>query len=188
MNKKKLISSIIIIIGVLYFGIDGMTSDTLTTGSFDYPKENVQENTNPPPKKADSKLQGPYKVIRVVDGDTVIVDIEGIAERVRLIGVDTPESVHPNSEKNIPYGKIASDYTKSKLEGKEVRIEFDVQERDQYSRVLAYVYLDDKMFNMMLLEDGHAKVSTYPPNVKYVDEFTSIQTKAKRDEIGVWKY
>ena len=165
-----------------------MTSDTLTTGSFDYPKENVQENTNPPPEKADSKLQGPYKVIRVVDGDTVIVDIEGIAERVRLIGVDTPESVHPNSEKNIPYGKIASDYTKSKLEGKEVRIEFDVQERDQYSRVLAYVYLDDKMFNMMLLEDGHAKVSTYPPNVKYVDEFTSIQTKAKRDEIGVWKY
>ena len=76
------------------------------------------------------------KVKRVVDGDTLVVDLNGQEERVRLIGVDTPESVHPDDTKNIEAGKIASDFTKSKLEGKEVELEFDVQERDHYGRLL----------------------------------------------------
>ena len=115
-----------------------------------------------------------YDVVRVVDGDTIIVDIGGTEERVRLIGVDTPESVHPDSEKNTQAGILASDYTKSRLEGKQVELELDVQERDLYGRLLAYVYVDGVMYNKTLLADGVANLATYPPNVKYVDEFTAI--------------
>lgn len=126
------------------------------------------------------------KVNRIVDGDTIIVEFEGKEERVRLIGVDTPESVHPDIAKNLPEGKVASEYTKSKLEGKEVELEFDIQERDQYGRLLAYVWIDGTMFNKTLLEEGYARVSTYPPNVKYVEEFRAIQTKARVNNRGFW--
>lgn len=129
-----------------------------------------------------------YSVVRVVDGDTIIVDLDGTEERVRLIGVDTPESVHPDKSKNVAYGKIASEFTKSMLEDQAVTLEYDVQERDRYGRVLAYVYLDGEMFNKTLLEEGHAKVATYPPNVKYVDAFTAIQEKAREEKKGVWAY
>lgn len=115
-----------------------------------------------------------YTVTRVVDGDTIVVDIDGTAETVRLIGVDTPESVHPDADKNTEAGVAASDYTKAALEGKEVELELDVQERDKYGRLLAYVYLDGVMYNKTLLEEGVADIATYPPNVKYVDDFKAI--------------
>jgi endonuclease YncB( thermonuclease family) len=127
-----------------------------------------------------------FPVVRVVDGDTIIVDIDGIQERIRLIGIDTPESVHPDQERNVEYGEIASSFTKEQLEGQYVSLEFDAQERDQYGRLLAYVYFDDKMFNETLLEKGHAVVSTYPPNVRYVDHFLEIETEARENEIGLW--
>ena len=129
-----------------------------------------------------------YEVKRIVDGDTIVIDYNGKQEKVRLIGVDTPESVHPDKDKNNEYGKLASKYTKSKLEGKSVALEFDVQERDKYGRLLAYVYLDGKMFNKTLLEDGYAQVATYPPNVKYVDDFLKIEKKAKEINAGLWGY
>jgi len=127
------------------------------------------------------------KVVRVVDGDTIIVNFNGKDERVRLIGIDTPESVHPDVSRNLPEGKTAYEFTKSRLEGKEVVLEFDVQERDQYGRLLAYVYLNGVMFNKTLLEEGYARVATYPPNVKYVEEFTEIQKTAREKNKGFWK-
>lgn len=133
-------------------------------------------------------LQGPYTVVRVVDGDTFILDMNGTEQRVRLIGIDTPESVHPDQEKNVEYGKIASAFSKSSLGGKKVEIELDVQEKDKYGRLLVYLYTDGKMFNKILLEEGHAKVSTYPPNVKYVDDFTALQQKAREGKKGIWAY
>lgn len=136
----------------------------------------------------ESQLEDSYPVIRVVDGDTIIVDIDGAEERIRMIGIDTPESVHPDESKNIEYGKIASDFTKEQLENKAVALEYDVQERDKYGRILAYVYLDGKMYNKTLLEEGHAKVATYPPNVKYVDEFTALQEQARENKKGIWAY
>lgn len=126
-------------------------------------------------------------VLRVVDGDTIKVDYNGGEETVRFIGIDTPESVHPDKEKNVPYGKIATAFTKDKLENKKVSLEFDVEERDRYGRLLAYVYLDDKMFNKTLLEEGHAMLATYPPNVKYVDDFTVLQEKAREEGKGLWE-
>lgn len=115
-----------------------------------------------------------YDVIRVIDGDTIVVNYNGKEEKVRMIGVDTPESVHPDSSKNTEAGASASEYTKKNLEGKHVELEFDVQQRDQYGRLLAYVWVVGKMYNKILLEDGIANLATYPPNVKYVDEFTAI--------------
>lgn len=127
-----------------------------------------------------------YKVVRVVDGDTIIIDYKGTEERVRLIGVDTPESVHPDKEKNTEFGTTASNFSKELLTDKYVKIELDVQERDQYGRILAYVYLDDVMVNKILLQEGYAKVATYPPNVKYVDDFTAIQEEARNNKKGLW--
>lgn len=115
-----------------------------------------------------------YEVLRVVDGDTFVIDYNGTEEKVRLIGIDTPESVHPDADRNSAAGLTASDYTKSLLKGKSVKLEFDVQQRDKYGRLLAYAYVDGYMLNKKLLEDGYAVVATYPPNVKYVDEFKAV--------------
>jgi micrococcal nuclease len=129
-----------------------------------------------------------YVVTRVVDGDTIIVDMDGTEERVRLIGVDTPESVHPDRARNVPYGAVASAFAKDALEGRRVDLEFDAQERDRYGRLLAYVYIDGEMFNKTLLSEGHAQISTYPPNVRYVDTFTRLQTDARERGAGLWAY
>lgn len=127
-----------------------------------------------------------YSIVRIVDGDTIVVNYKGTEEKVRLIGVNTPESVHKDSSKNTEEGQIASEYTKNLLTGKKVKLEFDVSPRDKYGRLLAYVYLDEKMVNKTLLEEGYAKIATYPPNVKYVDEFTKIQKKARENKKGFW--
>jgi len=122
-------------------------------------------------------------VKRVIDGDTIELDN---GERVRLIGIDTPETVHPT--KSVQYfGKEASNFTKNLVEGKLVKIEYDVQKRDKYNRLLAYVYLEDGTFiNAELVKQGYAQVSTYPPNVKYVHLFTKLQTEARENNRGLW--
>lgn len=129
-----------------------------------------------------------YDVVRVVDGDTLVIDYNGTNEKVRLIGIDTPESVHPNEEKNTEFGDMVSNYSKKMLTGKKVQVELDVEQRDKYGRLLAYLYLDGQMYNKVLLEKGYAKLATYPPNVKYVDEFTKIQKRARENKMGMWAY
>lgn len=127
------------------------------------------------------------RVSRVIDGDTFEITNRGKPERVRLIGVDTPESVKPNSPVE-PYGIEASKYTKELIGGKMVRLEFDVQERDKYGRLLAYVYLEDgTMVNAKLLEEGMAVIMTIPPNVRMADTFLKIQRKAREEKKGLWK-
>ena len=125
-----------------------------------------------------------FRVDHVIDGDTFIL---ADSEKVRLIGVDAPETVHP--AKSVQhYGKEASEFAKRMLEGKQVRLEMDVQERDQYGRLLAYVYLEDgTFFNAELVKQGYAQVSTYPPNVKYVELFTQLQKEARENKRGLWK-
>lgn len=125
------------------------------------------------------------QVIRIIDGDTIEVQLNGKTEKVRLIGVDTPETVHPVIGEE-PYGKAASNFTKSQLEGKQVTLEFDVQERDQYGRLLAYVWLNGQLFNEVLVREGYAQVSTFPPNVKYVERFLAAQQEAREAGRGLW--
>lgn len=114
-------------------------------------------------------------VVRVVDGDTIVVELDGSNCKVRLIGIDTPETVHPTKPVE-ELGVAASDYVKELLDGATVYLEFDVQATDRYGRTLAYIWLEDgTMLNDQLLELGYAAVSTWPPNVKYVDQFLETQ-------------
>lgn len=131
--------------------------------------------------------KGEYIVKRVVDGDTFVINYDGIQRKVRLIGIDTAESVHPDESRNTEAGKEVSEYSKKVLENNIVSLEFDVQKEDKYGRLLAYVYLENgEMYNKLLLKEGKAKLATYPPNVKYVDEFTKLQKEAREKKIGVW--
>ncbi|WP_409228173.1 stalk domain-containing protein [Gudongella sp. SC589] len=129
---------------------------------------------------------GEYKVKRVVDGDTIVVDYKGQEETLRLIGIDTPESVHPDQERNTTEGKEAARYTKEILGGRLVGIQLDVQERDQYGRLLAYVWLDGELYNKMVVEAGMATVATYPPNVKYEEILIKAQEEARMGKKGFW--
>lgn len=138
------------------------------------------------PEETQGDLAGPYPVTRVVDGDTIVVAMAGEENKVRLIGVDTPESVHPDAARNVPYGKVASAFTRTSLEGQLVYLEYDVEPTDQYGRILAYVWLDDFMFNKTLLSEGHAVLATYPPNVRYVDAFIALQKEARASGKGLW--
>ena len=132
-------------------------------------------------------LSGPYEVVKVVDGDTLDVNIDGKTERVRMIGIDTPESVHNDPSKNTEEGAFVSDFMKEYVKGKSIYLEFDVGVRDKYDRLLAYVYLEDEMLNKMLLELGYARVMTIQPNVKYCDVFIIAQRQAKDANQGFWK-
>lgn len=127
-----------------------------------------------------------YPVSRVVDGDTLKIVYNEKEVSVRLIGIDTPESVHPDSNKNVPEGRLAADFTRRALEGKEVFLEFDISESDRYGRLLAYVWTEDGMFNKALLKAGMASVYTYPPDVKYAEEFMELEKEARKNKIGLW--
>ncbi|GED13762.1 thermonuclease family protein [Aneurinibacillus migulanus] len=144
-------------------------------------------------KPAQNKLPGTLKVTvtKVVDGDTFKAKINGKEESIRLIGIDTPETVHPNKPVQ-PYGPEASAYTKKRLDGQTVTLEFDVQQRDKYGRLLAYVWLGNaknpkaEMLNQTLVKEGYAQVATFPPNVKYTDSFVKLQKQARDAEKGLW--
>ncbi|WP_026954994.1 thermonuclease family protein [Algoriphagus vanfongensis] len=125
---------------------------------------------------------GPYKIHKFVDGDTFWVKMEnGKAEKIRLIGVDTPEVKWEGLTDEQPGGKEASEYVKNLLKGKKVLLEYDVQKYDRYGRTLAYVYLEDSTFlNAHLLEMGLARMATYPPNVRYVEVFREMQVGQQR--------
>ena len=127
-------------------------------------------------------------VERVVDGDTIIVDIDGQRERVRLIGIDTPESVDENRPVQC-YGHEASAHTESLLPpGTAVSLVRDVEARDKYDRLLAYVIrTDDQLFiNLDLVENGFAGPLTYPPNDHYAAVFEASATKAADTGVGLW--
>jgi len=130
-----------------------------------------------------SSSQDVHTVIRVIDGDTIVL-VNG--EKVRLIGVDSPEKNHP--DKPIEYFSLeAMEYTKSRLLNKQVRLEYDWEQRDKYNRILAYIYLEDStLFNLELIETGYAFALTKFP-FKHKDQFIEAEQKAKAKGIGIWK-
>ena len=128
-----------------------------------------------------------YEVVRVVDGDTVILNIDGQRTRVRLIGIDTPESVAEDKSRNVKEGKIASEYTKNLLENKKVRLEFDDEKKDVYERKLGYVFLDDEFINEKLLKEGMAKLYTKTTNKKYSERLRKAEQYARKNKKGFWK-
>jgi micrococcal nuclease len=126
-------------------------------------------------------------VRKVIDGDTFILDDTKKGTHVRIIGLDCPESRQTKYEDVQPYGAEAKQYLIDLLDGQEVRLEYDVEPKDKYGRTLAYVYLSDGRFvNLMILENGWARLNTVPPNVAHVDEFTKAQSEARRGRKGMW--
>jgi micrococcal nuclease len=127
-------------------------------------------------------------VVRVVDGDTIIASVGGDEQRVRFIGMDTPESVHPQRAVEC-FGREASAHTTRLIgPGTAVRLVYDVERTDRFGRTLAYVYrLDDGLFvNLALLLDGYAQVATFPPNVAHVQDFRAAQRAAREADRGLW--
>ncbi|MBU2601446.1 MAG: thermonuclease family protein [Actinobacteria bacterium] len=128
----------------------------------------------------------PVRFDRVVDGDTIIVFMpDGARERVRYTGIDTPEVAHDGIPAE-PFGDAAAEANREILEGGPVGLEMDVQERDDYGRVLAYVWAGDVLVNQELIRRGLATVWTHPPNVRHVEGFTAAQREAKAAGRGVW--
>jgi micrococcal nuclease len=137
-------------------------------------------------------------VLRVVDGDTIEVRIDAITggagaaevavgdqEAVRLVGIDTPESVKRGSPVEC-FGKEASAAAGALLEGARVRLVKDVEEKDRYGRLLRYVYIGDEMANARLVVNGYANAYTYPPNVRHADLFVQLESEAREGERGLW--
>lgn len=162
---------------------------SLDSGASETPSQDAGETSNDPDdpdEPAASTGPGPLvRVRRVIDGDTVEVALGGDAVSVRLIGVDTPETVHP-SEPVECYGRAASRFTTRELDGLRVHLEFDVERRDRFGRTLAYIWRGDELFNLTLVEQGYAQVNTFPPNVQYEGLFVEAQRDARRRDRGLW--
>jgi micrococcal nuclease len=124
-------------------------------------------------------------VVRVVDGDTVHVRLGPRLERVRYIGINTPELHHPQRGEE-PGGRRAYEANRRLVQGQRVRLELDVQARDRYGRLLAYVWLGDTMVNAELLRLGLAQVMTVPPNVRHQALFLKLQREARESGRGLW--
>jgi micrococcal nuclease len=149
------------------------------------------ESSNQPSQNLtdDSFLKG--EVQYVIDGDTFEVKLEnGDSERVRAILVNTPETCHKSSPADCqadPYGEEAADFTRKLLDGQTVYLEQDVEERDSYDRMLAYVYLEDgSMYQELILEEGLAEIMAIKPNIKYQSSLESIEQKAKTQHLNLW--
>ncbi len=136
-------------------------------------------------------------VERAVDGDTLKLEN---GQRVRLIGIDTPEihesvKLYRDSKKSgqdtkviQALGRRSFKFTRDLVEGKRVRLEFDLEKQDRYKRRLAYVYLKDGTFvNAEIIKQGYASLMTYPPNIRYVDTFKKLYQEARENNRGLWK-
>ena len=128
------------------------------------------------------------RVQRVVDGDTIVVQMDGRTERVRYIGMDTPESVKPGTPVQC-FAKRAAAANAALVAGRSVRLVGDVEQRDRYGRLLAYVYRepDGAFVNAQLVRDGYARTLTIAPNVAHARQFAQLARAARADGRGLWR-
>lgn len=121
-------------------------------------------------------------VSRVVDGDTIELADGRI---IRYIGIDTPETKHPKKA-IMCFGKEASEKNRQLVEGRFVKLQTDVSDKDRYGRFLRYVWIEDTFVNDYLVSEGYAQTATFPPDVRYADLFIKSQTKARELKKGLW--
>lgn len=151
----------------------------------------VEQNTSPTPTFKPQTAPANKnivlaKVVEVVDGDTIKVDLgSGNIKTVRYIGIDTPETVDPRKTVQC-FGKEASAKNKELVGGGTVGLEKDVSETDKYGRLLRYVYMGDLFINQELVAQGYAHSSSYPPDIKYQDKFTASEKQARASNKGLW--
>lgn len=127
------------------------------------------------------------RVVRIVDGDTVKVRVDGSRDTVRLIGIDTPESVKPDTPVEC-FAKEAARETRRLLDRERVRLVLDREARDRYGRLLAYVYRgrDNRLVNARLLQGGYARTLEIRPNTRFAARFRAIEDEARRAGRGFW--
>ena len=137
------------------------------------------------PEPASGRLEG--RVVKIVDGDTIHVLIGSRREKVRYIGVDTPETHKPDTPVQC-YGRAASAFNARLLAGRRVELRTDAETRDRYGRLLAYVYRrpDGLFVNAELVRRGFATLLTIPPNVAHAEEFLRLQRAARQAGRGLW--
>ncbi|MFH0969069.1 MAG: thermonuclease family protein [Patescibacteria group bacterium] len=179
-NKKLLITGTGILILLLGIGI-GLGLGKI----FSLSKSQSAQSENKITKEKGGENQssvGEFKVSRVIDGDTI--EIEG-GERVRYIGIDTPETVDPRKPVQC-FGVEASNKNKELVEGKTVRLEKDTTDRDKYNRLLRYVYVGETFINLELVKLGFAYSYSYPPDIKYQDQIVKAQQEAEKSKNGLW--
>ena len=201
-NKKVLIIGGIILflllIGIL--GGENLSQSQKQIAEVSQPLTEISEqSTQPNTEKLQEKRQTPpigeekpspqdtpqeeiYSVVKVIDGDTIKLEN---GEVVRYIGIDTPETVHP-SEPVQCFGKEASDKNEELVEGKLVKLEKDITDKDKYGRLLRYVWVGDLFVNDYLTRQGYAYAYTYPPDVKYSEQFVQAQQEARENNRGLW--
>lgn len=149
----------------------------------------------------ESNVLEEVSLVRVVDGDTIVVSKNGKEEKVRFLEVNTPESVHSDESKNNAYGDMASDYTKNKLSDvSTIYLEYDKEKYDRYGRTLAYIWLKEDVdpsspedikahcLNAQLLMDGMAECVIYAPNDKNETLFRKLEQTAIIESTGLWQY
>jgi micrococcal nuclease len=125
--------------------------------------------------------------LEVIDGDTIRAKVNGKVEKIRFLLIDTPEMKDEKMGGPQPFAFEAKEFTKRMLQNGKVEIELDVNERDKYGRILAYVYVNDQSVQEELLRQGLARVAyIFPPNTKYVDRYQQIQKEAQAKAVGIW--
>lgn len=127
-------------------------------------------------------------IVSVVDGDTIVLKVQNQTETVRLLGVDTPETVHPNKPIEC-FGPEASAFTKATLpKGSAVKLVRDVEPRDRFQRLLVYLFLaDGTLFNQLLIDRGFARTLSIEPNTAFASQFASHESNAKERRVGLWQ-
>ncbi|WP_208590605.1 thermonuclease family protein [Gracilibacillus suaedae] len=191
--KKWLISLLFVMMILAGCGTATIEEDQAETPAADNTTEETMSQDSETPVKEPEALKtakdenfATATVNRVVDGDTVHIELDGQEETVRLLLVDTPETKHPNLPVQ-PYGPEASDFAVEKLAGKEIQIEFDGPERDNYDRLLGYIWVDGENFNQLLLEEGLARYAyVYDPPYTHQDEMKQAEQRAREAGIGIW--
>lgn len=168
--------------------IGGNKSEIQTPSPTPVPQNIQPSETVVPPspieKPVSQKINdGTLLVTRVIDGDTI--ELEN-GQRVRYIGIDTPETVDPRKPVQC-FGIEASNKNKQLVERKRVRLEKDITDTDKYGRLLRYVYTDNAFINLILVQEGFAHSYTYPPDVKYQNEFVGAERMAREQKKGLWE-
>ncbi|MYL34716.1 nuclease [Pontibacillus yanchengensis] len=126
------------------------------------------------------------EVVKIIDGDTISVKINGKKDTVRMLLIDTPETKHP-SQPVQPFGPEATAFAKKRLNNKHISLEIGTTKRDKYDRLLAYVYVDGTMYNKKVVAKGLARVGyVYPPNDKYIEQLRGAEEKAQIEHKGIW--
>ena len=170
---------------ILYYFPEYLPKKLMPTAqTLRYWVKELEQQIWPEPEQSPDALS--YDVIRAIDGDTLLISMYGIETTVRLIGIDAPESVHPDEEKNTAEGEQAALWMKQYIAWKRVTLEYDQELNDRYGRTLAYVYVDNTMLEDLMITMGLARTLTMEPNMRYQHHFEMLEKEARDSGSGFW--